>query len=195
MSFENLISDLEELAALRKAHSEPDGDEGLDNDNDGDDDSDKDGDETLGKSMSVTLDNGEQIDAVDGTELVKSLVNRLDTADASHAEKFELMQKSMGMAVDMIKSQETEIAKLRDLVKSFGNSGAGRKTTVSIAEKPEIGQMQKSEAKGMSGHEFLAKAEGAMKAGRITGLELSIAEASLNRGAPVREDIVNRVIG
>ena len=196
MSFENLVKDLEDLDELRKSQASVEG-EGNTDGGEGDVtvDADADADEYLGKSFSLKLENGEELEAIDGTALVKSLMSRMDDQELTHKEQADTLQKAMGLAVDLIKSQGADIDNLKQQVQAIGSSGAGRKTTVSIAEKPEIGQLQKSEPTGMSGKEFLAKAESAMMSGRISGQDLAIVEASLNRGVPVRDDIKDRVFG
>ncbi len=230
MSFEKLLSDLDELQSLQKsatadelkegegaadsddteiaaaaadgggeaaeaaaegegdAHAEPDADD-MGGPSDGDEDN-----EPMGKSFRFTLDDGQEVEAVDGTELVKSLMARFDTTEES-------MTKALGATVDLIKSQGDliksqgeAIASLQSEVKRLTSEGRGRKTVVSVAEKPAAGTMAKSEPAGISGDEFMAKALSAQKAGRITALEVSKAEGYLLKGLAVPADIVNRVL-
>ena len=188
-NFDELVVELDELAELRKAQTA-----NPDEDQLGDEDEDEGADAALGKSFSLKLENGEDLEAVDGTELVKSLISRLDDADTTLMERDEALQKALRVSIDMIKGQADDIADLKKQIKAIGSTGVGRKATVTIAEKPEVGVLQKAE-EGMSGLEFLAKAEGAMMSGKITGHELALAESALNRGAQVRPDIVSRVVG
>jgi hypothetical protein len=207
MSFEKLLGELEELQALQKSEAadndlggdeddkkiaeaadtsnanekEPDGDE------DGEGKGDDDGDEPMGKSFAFTLDSGEVVEAIDGTELVKSLMGRIDNQEQS-------MQKAIGIALDLIKSQGAQITLLKSELTTLGNAGRGRKTVVSVAEKPAPEAMQKSEPSGVSGEEFMAKALTAQASGRITGLQVSIAETALQKGLAVPADIVNKVL-
>jgi hypothetical protein len=207
MSFEKLLGELEELQALQKSEAadndlggdeddkkiaeaadtsnanekEPDGDE------DGEGKGDDDGDEPMGKSFAFTLDSGEVVEAIDGTELVKSLMGRIDNQEQS-------MQKAMGIALDLIKSQGAQITLLKSELTTLGNAGRGRKTVVSVAEKPAPEAMHKSEPSGVSGEEFMAKALTAQASGRITGLQVSIAETALQKGLAVPADIVNKVL-
>lgn len=220
MSFEKLLEELDSLQTLAKSapaddaddagiaeaaadaeegdadvegdegHAEPDGDEGMGGEGDGD------GDEPMAKSFSFKLENGEEIDAIDGTELVKSLIERFDSQE-------EAMAKAMGGVVELLKSttdtireQGALIKSLQGDVKRLGGEGRGRKTVVSVAEKPAVGEtLAKSEPEGMNPNEFMAKALSAQQSGKITGLEVSIAETSLNKGMPVPQNIVRRVLG
>lgn len=223
MSFEKLLSDLDELQKLQKSapaddqldaegegaadvsddadiaaaaaegaeagdHAEPDADDfGGEPDGDADD-------EPLGKSFRFTLEDGQEVEAVDGTELVKSLMARFDAFGSTVAQKEEAMTKALGAAVDLIKSQGEAIATLQTEVKRLASEGRGRKAVVSVAEKPAAGTMMKSEPAGISGEEFMAKALSAQKVGRITALEVSKAEGYLLKGLAVPADIVNRVL-
>lgn len=169
------------------AHAEPDGDEGAG-------EGDGDGDEQMGKSFRFTLDDGQEVEAVDGTELVKSLIARFDSFGAESATKEEAMTKALGVAVDLIKSQGEAISSLQTEVKRLASEGRGRKTVVSVAEKPAAGTMAKSEPAGISGDEFMAKCLAAQAAGRITGLDVAKAEGFLLKGLAVPADIVKRVL-
>lgn len=212
MSFDKLLGDLEELQKLQKSAPADEGgpaagsdeddekisaaaeegatEEGAADEADTDDDSESsEGEEEapLGKSFRFQLDSGEEVEAVDGTELVKSLMARFDSQESTVA-------KALGAAVDLIKSQGAALASLQNEVKRLGSEGRGRKTVVSVAEKPAPATMEKSEPAGLSGDEFMAKALVAQAAGRITGLQVSIAEGSLLKGLAVPADIVKRVL-
>lgn len=207
MSFEKLLGELEELHALRKSMPGDDGDQddaeisaaAADPDNeDGDSDNDppeQDDDELMGKSLRLQTEDGERIEAIDGTELVKSLMGRLEKLEgAGYAAIEESMTKALGVAVDLIKSQGEEIALLKSEVSRLANQGRGRKAALSVVEKPEATTMAKSEPAGVASGEFMAKALAAQAAGKITGLQVSIAETALSKGLAVPADIVNRVL-
>lgn len=222
MSFEKLLGDLQELQDLQKAQApaavaedddekvaaaaadsgvdtqaeqpggdatEPDGDEGAGaGDGDGDE-------EPMGKSFEFVGEDGQKHEAVDGTELVKSLMAKIDTQESS-------MTKALGVAVDLIKSQGDllksqgeQIADLTGRIERLSNEGRGRKATVSVAEKPAAGELQKSEPAGVSGQEFMTKALAAQADGKLTGRDVAIAETSLQKGLAVPADIVKRVLG
>jgi len=208
MSFEKLLGELEELQSMHKSepanedkgggdeddkkiaeaaelNDQENHDEPADDKNENED-KDKD-DEPMGKSFNFKLDSGEEIEAVDGTEFIKSLMSKIDGQEVS-------VKKFMGTALDLIKSQGEQISALKTEITKLGSEGRGRKTVVSIAEKPAAGTMAKSEPEGLSAEEFMAKALTAQAAGRLTALDVSIAEASFLKGLPVRADIVNKVL-
>lgn len=215
MSFEKLLEELDAIQTLAKSdpvdaddgddagiaeaaaegedgdegHAEPDGDEGIEGEGDGD------GDEGMAKSFSLKLEDGTEVDAIDGTELVKSLIDRFDAQE-------DTLAKALGGIVELIKSnaetvrsQAALIKSLQGDVKRLGGEGRGRKTVVSVAEKPVAETLAKSEPEGMNANEFMAKALSAQQAGKITGLDVSVAETSLNKGLPVPTNIVRRVLG
>ena len=166
-------------------HIEPDGDEGA-----GAEGGDGDGDETMGKSFALKLDDGTELEAIDGTELVKSLMARVESNEG-------VVMKALGTAVELIGKQGDMIKSLQDEVKKLAGEGRGRKTVVSVSEKPVAGAtMAKSQgaADGLSANEFMAKALAAQASGRLTGLDVARAESALNKGLPVPQDVVNRVI-
>lgn len=145
------------------------------------------------KSLQVTLPDGTVVDAEDGTELVKSLIARLDGTET-------VMAKAMGAAIDLIKKQGEALTATNSLVKSLQTKvaelsaqPAGRKTVLTVHEKPS-GALAKSEPAGISEQEFMAKAMTAMAAGKITGLDVSTAETCINRGQAIPEQIIARVM-
>ena len=164
----------------------PEGGEGLGDKGEGDGDDD----ETMGKSFALKLDDGTELEAIDGTELVKSLMARVESNEGT-------VMKALGTAVDLLGKQGDMIKSLQDEVKKLAGEGRGRKTVVSVSEKPVAGAtMAKSQgaADGLSANEFMAKALAAQASGRLTGLDVARAESALNKGLPVPQDVVNRVI-
>lgn len=195
-------------------HKEPDGDEepGAAGDGDGDempptdgdedeDEEDEDEENVLGKSFDVTTDGGEKVKAYDATALIKSLNDRMESIEGSFAENEEdreSIAKSLTSISELLKSNAKEIETLKKSLADMGDQGRGRKAVLTVLEKPAAGDTL---AKGgmpegaMNRKEFMAKADEAMKAGRISGGQLSLAETYLNRGAAVPEEIVSRVMG
>ena len=147
-----------------------------------------DGGKPMAKSFKFTLEDGTEVEAQDGSELVKSLGERLDATETT-------MAKALGQAVDLIKGQGEMIKSMQDQIKKLSGEGRGRKAVVSIVEKPGPGEgvMAKSESQGMSHEQFFAKALTAQKEGRLSGTDIAIAESCLNRGEAIPANIVARV--
>lgn len=164
------------------------GDAGKDADGDGGASPDGDGDEVLGKSFKVKLDDGTELDAVDGVELFKSLMARVEGNE-------ETVVKAITGLIDLNKSLRAEVTSLNAKVAALGNSGAGRKAVVTVAEKAPVETVAKSEASNtMSGEEFLSKALTAQAAGKITGADVAYAENLLGAGKQVPEALVRKVL-
>src|SRR5690606_10978380 len=210
MSFEKLLAELQELQSdqedLQKALPDDSGEDdekiraaaedGRTHDPDVEPDSDRgereddevDEGEVTVKSFTLKLDDGTEIEAQDGTELVKALTARLDKTEAS-------MKGALETAVSLIKKQGDMIKSLSERVAKLGGEGRGRKAVVSVVERPNPGStLSKSDPASTTGEEFLAKALDAQKAGRITSLDVATAEACLNRGQPVPASIIQRVV-
>lgn len=165
-------------------------------DGDGDDKGDKlDGDADdkggapMAKSFKLTLEDGTEIDAQDGTEMVKALSERVETAESN-------MTKALGAAIDLIKGQGEMIKSLGDQVKKLSGEGRGRKAVLSVMEKPEPSTMAKShqQTEGVSHDQFFTKALVAQREGRISGTEIALAETYLNRGQEIPAALVQRVM-
>ena len=151
--------------------------------------------ETFGKSFRVQLGSGEEVDAFDGTKLVKSLMARVETQEAASVAQAETLTKALGVAVDLLTEHGKTISLLKSEVVRLGSEGRGRKAVVSVNEKPSAVEMNKSApVEGLSSEEFMGKALAAQAAGRITGLQVSIAEGSLLKGLAVPAEIINKVL-
>jgi hypothetical protein len=147
------------------------------------------------KSFQVTLADGSVIEAQDGTELVKSLFERVDGQE-------DMMVKALGGTLDLVKSLTTRVTSQGEVIKSLqetvaklGNQGAGRKTLVNVHE--QVNSLTKSlpgaEAKGVSPEEFLAKSHAAFAANKISGQELNVIDVSLRQGAPIDQSLLAKV--
>lgn len=213
--FEKLMGELQTLGTesdeLAKALPADDGkdekkiqaaaeDGGLDAGGDaaGEGDGEPDGDECcappLAKSMKVTLEDGTAVEAVDGTALVKALQDQVGALSGKLTETETAMVKSLESAVSVIKSQGELLKSLTEKVAALGNEGRGRKAVVTVHERKDGATLAKSEQPGLTPDEFFAKALEAQKAGRITGSDVAVAEAHLNKGLPVPAGILQRVV-
>ena len=162
-----------------------------------DDDEDDDNPELVAKSLSFQLEDGTVVEAVDGTELVKSLMARQE-ADST------AVQQVLGATIDLVKSQSATIRSQGQLLKSLqdkvdvmSGQGRGRKTVLSVVERPEPATLRKSqgdEPQGMQREEFMAKALDMQRSGKLTGLDVARVEAALNENTALPSDVVSRVM-
>jgi hypothetical protein len=192
--YDELLTELETLAKAMpeadenleeegKAHAEPDADdEG--GPSDGDEDNE---DKPMAKSMSVTLPDGTEAEAVDGMELIKSLQtqfqSQMDVMTEGSGKVLKVMSVHLKEQAELIKSLKSDIDSLR-------SEGRGRKTVVTMAgADPE--PMAKSMA--VTPSEVLSKCLDAQKAGKLTALDVSMAEGYLNRGMQIPDRIVSAI--
>ena len=157
---------------------------------------DPDASETLGKSLgTVTLEDGTQAEAVDGTELVKSLIAQVDELKTGAKATESQMVKALEQTTSLIKSQGEMIKSLTETVKKLSSEGRGRKAVLAINEKPAPGsELAKSEPSGMTGSEFFAKSEAAFAAGKISGKELTTIDVALRTKAAIDPSLIQKVV-
>jgi len=196
--YEELLDELEALAkAMPEAdedvnssedeeineHAEPDADEeGGPADGDEDEESEADPEKPMAKSLTLTLEDGSVVDAVEGIDFLMSIQHQLDANLEGSGKVFKSISSQLKEQALLIKSMKSEVAALRA-------EGRGRKTAVvSMAGVPEE-SMAKSVP--VSHGDILAKCLDAQKSGRLTALEVSIAESYLNRGMAVPDRIVS----
>lgn len=141
----------------------------------------------FGKSFEFTDENGEKHQAVDATELVKSLLERQDVTETTLAKAMESMAGALQKQGDLIKSLTSQVQKL-------SSQGRGRKSLVSVAEKPDAGALTKSEQPGFSPDEFFAKANAAFDAGKITGKELTTIDVCRRGNYSIDPALISKVL-
>lgn len=177
----------DETIAAAAADSGVSADGNPEGDVDGDDADDK---KPMAKSMTAQGADGEEIEVVDATEMLKSLQSDLTEQGGVLAKALETMTSVAQKQGALIKSLQTE-------VRALAGQGRGRKAVISVSEKPMPGEtMAKShqdDAPKLTREQFMAKCLDAQKAHKITGLDVSRAEIAINNGVPVPADIVSRV--
>lgn len=200
-NFDTLLADLEQIkteqATLVKSMSDEGGDKGdekiaeaakKDDDKDDKDKDDKDGDELTKSLGTLKLENGDEVDAIDGTLLVKSLLDRMDRTDGQVA---GVMNAMLGT----IKSQGEMIKSMHDEIRALGSQGRGRKTVVTVTPKTEgTAALIKSEGDGLTGEQFMLKSNAAFDAGKITGRELNLISVSLRMNHAIDPALVGKVM-
>lgn len=174
--------------AMAAAGVNPEDDE---DDEDGDDaaiEAAADGDKpTFGKSFEFVDDAGAKHEAVDATDLVKSLIARVDSVD-------EVLAKALTSMAGSLKAQGELIKSLSGQVQSLSGQGRGRKAVLSVVEKPAIGEMTKSQPEaGVTPEQFFAKANAAFDAGKISGKDLNVVSVCLRGNHPIDPALVQKI--
>lgn len=165
-----------------------------------------------GKTITFTLENGDEVEAFDGGAMLKALGDRLDTSDTAvkqllgqavmligaQGQQLAEMTKSLTEAGALVKTQGETITALRTDFDALRNEPSGRKS-VSTPAPAAGGQMAKSlqngddDEAGMQPREFLAKCLGLQKDGRMSLQEVAMAEAAIGSGLAVPDGIRNKV--
>lgn len=189
-------SDDEKIAAAAAAgdddeddeHDEPDGDEGMGGEGDGD------GDEgPMAKSFSFQLDTGEVVEAIDGTELVKSLQDEVallkSEREATQGELgvvFDAFKAQLKKQTECINSQGQLIKSLSAQVEKLSSEGRGRKSVAapSAAMAKSFGDPYE-----LPTEMLLAKAEAALSAQRINGREANTISVACRHGLSLRDNV------
>ncbi|MBI1207441.1 MAG: hypothetical protein GC191_09170 [Azospirillum sp.] len=192
---------LAELAAAKSANTEttadlaksiPVPDEGESDDDESSEDEEdekdeEDGDGTFGKAFGVTLADGSTVQAYDGTQMMKALhaeAKRSGDALRATVDLVKSLQTTINTQASMIKSLQGDVARL-------GTGGRGRRTTLTIHDKPgATGADQEPKA---SREAIMAKSLNAQRSGRITGSDVARIESYFNRGIAIPPDLLERI--
>jgi hypothetical protein len=142
------------------------------------------------KSFVGKTEDGEDFEAIDGTELIKSLNNRIDVLQTNADNEKVDLSKSMDVLVGIIKRQGTLIKSLQESYVALANSGGGRKSVTS----PSAGLLQKSLYGQVSNEEFMLKANAAFECGRITGKDLTVCDVSLRNNFEIDSAIKTKIL-
>lgn len=208
--FDKLLAELDELSLAKSQTGQMEmfgkadkpsaqkGDEDEDDDDawdkfaeDEDEDDDDENEKPMGKSFFVTLPGGEEVEALDGTLLVKALRDDLLSSQGEVRTSLNQIGEVLQRTTAMLKSLASDNAALRAEVDSLATAGRGRKSSLSVHEKPATAVAPAQAAP--SRKEILAKAMDAMNAGRISGYEVALAEGCLNRGQALPEALAARI--
>lgn len=179
-----------------EGHEEPDGDEaeGAEGDGDEDDDAPKGKEKPMfGKSMSVTTEDGETVEAIDGTELVKSLMGQVEALETKFVGAEATLAKSLTDTLGVVKAQGELIKSLSAKVAKLSEQGRGRKSAVTVHEPPAMAKSMPA-VEAPKPEELMAKALSAQKSGALSSIDVSRVENALNLGMfDVAAGIVARI--
>lgn len=172
-----------------------DGGEGGGGEEDGGREGDE-GDEAFGKSFKVTLADGTEAEAYDGTAMMKSLRTDLLGLQGDN----EALAKALGGAVEAIKAQREAIISQGTLIKSLqadlaklAGQGSGRRSVLNVLEKTATtapaaasGGAQKITPQG-----FMAKALSLQKSGELNATDVARCEMNLNKFGQLPPDLAH----
>lgn len=154
---------------------------------DGNPEGDADGEGKGEMTKSMTAADGTQVEVIDATEMLKSL-------EAGQAELGDVLAKSMGAMTKALNAQGVVIKSLQAEIATLKGQGRGRKTVITVAEKPDMTKsLGADKPQGLKPNEVMAKCLAAQKSGAMTGLDVARAEIAINNGVPVPADVLARI--
>jgi hypothetical protein len=166
-------------------------------------------DDPLAKAMKATDADGNEVDVVDATELLKSMAADVAEMKGSYstdkgnlAKALTVMHGLFKSQGELIKAQASKIAELTETVTAMGSTGRGRRAVVSVTGKAEMdaAATELTKAHGGAGavemtpKEFLAKAMDKFNAGKLSGGDVQLAETYINSGRGIPQELIDRVV-
>ncbi|HEX7906772.1 MAG TPA: hypothetical protein VF534_01585 [Paraburkholderia sp.] len=149
----------------------------------------------MGKSLTLTDAEGNPVEAIDGTELVKSLMEEVGALKGQVGTHETTMAKALEQTLGVVKAQGALIKSLMARVDALSGQGRGRKTVLAVTEKVATGALAKSEpSDGITPQEFLVKSEAAFNAQKISGLEFTTIDVSLRSNVAIDPALVSKVL-
>lgn len=176
-------------------------------------------DEEMGKSFTIVLENGEAMEAFDGTAMLKALGDkvgsvglRLDSTEGKvkealgkailliggQSEVINTLSKSLSVQGALVNEQADLIKSLRVDLDAVRSQPAGRKSVTSPGQFSTADPLVKSMGNDggtneMAPQEFLTKCLSLQKEGLMSLQDVAIAEASLGANVPIPAHISAKV--
>ena len=201
MSYEALLDELETLQKALPGPGPMDDDEDEDEEDEGHAEPDadnrggpSDGDadnRPLAKSFRFELDDGSAVEAVDATDLLKSLHDDLAGLRASRTSEAQAVETGLKGLLTLVKGQGSLLKSLQAQVAKLADSGRGRKSLT--GGEADLAKAQAATPE-LTGPLLLAKAHTAFEAQRISGKELSTLDVLLRHGETPDADLVRRIL-
>lgn len=168
--------------------------EGADGDGDADDKGGDKDSEYFGKSFGVTLADGTEVQAYDGTEAIRLLNGRVGEVGAAVQGQGEQMAKALSSVLGAVKGMQSLIGDQAEMLKSLRaevatlrTGGTGRKAVLDVHEQRSA---VPPKAEGATPTEVMTKALSAQYAGRITALDVARIESRLGRGEAIPAELL-----
>lgn len=145
----------------------------------------------LAKSFRFELDDGSAVEAVDATDLLKSLHDDLAGLRASRTSEAQAVETGLKGLLTLVKGQGALLKSLQAQVAKLADSGRGRKSLT--GGEADLAKAQAATPE-LPGPLLLAKAHTAFEAKRISGKELSTLDVLLRHGETPDADLVRRIL-
>ena len=152
--------------------------------------------EPFGKSFTVKLEDGTETEVLDATEMMKAL-NEKNVTLGERCGRLEAgLRRTLAVNAALnthVTEQAVMIKSLQADVTRIGATPAGRRTVLNVLEKPATTVAPPATVEGVTAEKFMGTMMKCFESGKISGSDVTIAEASLGRGVPIPDEIVARV--
>lgn len=146
----------------------------------------------FGKSFAAKDAEGNDVEAIDATEFLKSLQAQVEAGEAN-------LVKAVTPLMGIIKQQGELLKSLVAEVKTLGGTGRGRKAVLTMTETPGAvlakAEGDAEEQSAATVEEFFTKAvPAALKAGKISGAEANTLDVCRRQSWQPDEHLINKVL-
>lgn len=178
------------------AHPEPDGDESqppAEGEGEGEGEEEGEDDEILGKSMRVTLPDGTESEAYDGTAALLKAITAIREEQAARlalvAEVAALSENVVlkSDVMEVLKRQGALLKSLSEQIAAMGKEGRPRKSVLNVHEKQPATPAAPA---APSTEDLLAKAQLANQEGRMTAYDVARLQAYTQRGLQPPDELI-----
>ena len=162
---------------------------------DGDEDNEDEDEKPMKKSFTVSLPDGTEAEALDGDQLIKSFTDQIAGLRTETSAALAQVATALGRSTKLIKSLREQNTALAAQVTALGNSSRGRKSALTVHERPMVGDQSLAKAEGISPRDLMAKALAAQQSGRLTGSQVAEIDAYAARGLAIPESLLAKLGG
>ncbi len=157
-----------------------------------------DDEELMTKSFKAVNENGYEVELVDASQDIADLGARmgnmekgLNAALKTNAKLMQSLQEGASRQEEFMKSLAV---KMTSGLQAISSSPRGRRSTLSVHDKPPIGGTETEGGESINPTEFMAKAVNKFKNKQMTGLELTQCETYLNARQVPPEALMAKVL-
>lgn len=193
-------ADEQRIKAAADGDADDDGEPDSDDATDDYEDSDEGEDAPMAKSFTVTLEDGTEAAAYDGEAVIKSFRDQVSAIRGETKDALVDLAKALAQSAQLIKALREQSAEQAALIKAQGDrlaelagAGRGRKSSLSVHERPVVGDEALAKAAGPDPSSLLSKALTAQRDGRMTGMEVAQIDACLHRGMTVPDALLAKL--
>ncbi len=143
------------------------------------------------KSFTVTLENGEEVEAFNGEWILKSMQDRMDEIESTLDRSGKDGADAITETTQLIKSLIADNKRINAKIDALMASGSGRKSTLNIHERRTVGEFPDTP----NPQQIMAKALEAQRQGRLSGADIARLDSYFGRGQTPPETLLAKIGG